>query len=149
MDDSVTIMRSQRICASDNIKRLFSELSGCERTPDVDRINNLIDAGSLAFYLALDGGTPVGMASVIPCRTAASDKLWIEDVCVLSEWRGKGIARKLMQFAMADSEEFFGKGTFWLTSRPSRTAARRMYRSFGFVEHETGVFKLDPQCQRP
>lgn len=104
MDGSIRILRSQRVVASDNLTRLFSELSGCGRTPDVDRINKLIDAGSLAFFIVLDGDAPVGMASVIPCRTAASDKLWIEDVCVLSEWRGKGLARKLMQFAMTDSE---------------------------------------------
>lgn len=142
MDGLIKIIRSHGVTASENLDRLFSELSGCERTPDTDRINSLIRSGSLAFYLVLDGDSPIGMASVIPCRTAASDKLWIEDVCILSEWRGRGLARRLMQFAMSDSQEIFGKGTFWLTSRPSRKAARELYRSLGFVEYETGVFRM-------
>ena len=142
MDGLIKIIRSHGVTASENLDRLFSELSGHERTPDTDRINSLIKSGSLALYLVLDGDSPIGMASVIPCRTAASDKLWIEDVCILSEWRGRGLARRLMQFAMSDSQEIFGKGTFWLTSRPSRKAARELYRSLGFVEYETGVFRL-------
>ena len=41
----------------------------------------------------------LGIASVIPCRTAASDKLWIEDVCVL-------------EHAMTDAGTLFRKRNF-------------------------------------
>lgn len=142
MEKEITITRAEKVEASERLSRLFSELSGRDRTPDTDRINALIASGSLGFYLATAGGQPVGMASVIPCKTAANDKLWIEDVCVLSEFRGEGIGKKLLQFAMEDSRNHFGGGTFWLTSRPSRTAARQMYASLGFTEYETGVFYL-------
>lgn len=141
MDSSFTMKRSCGLTACDNLKRLFSELRGTDTTPDIGRINSLISSGRLAFYLAEDhDGNPVGMVSVIPCRTAASDKLWIEDVCILSDCRGNGLGRKLLEFAMDDALEFFGPGTFWLTSRPSRIAARKLYKSLGFNEYETGVF---------
>lgn len=142
MNENVEILRSDGVVASENLTRLFSELSGFDRVPDVGRINSLIAAGSLAFYIVLYNGETVGMASVIPCRTAASDKLWIEDVCILSDFRGKGLGRKLMEFAMNDSVKLFGPGTFWLTSRPARKAARQMYESLGFSEYETGVYRL-------
>lgn len=127
--------------ASERLTRLFCELTGEEMTPDVGRLNRLIADGDLAFYTAWLDGELVGMTSVIPCRTALSNKLWIEDVAVLSECRGLGIGRGLLAFAMDDSRSRFFDGTFWLTSRPSRIAARKMYASMGFQEYETGVFK--------
>ena len=136
------IIRSDKVVGSDNLTRLFSELSGCHREPDIERINSLIAAGTLAFYQVLENDHPVGMASVISCRTAASDKLWVEDVCILSDFRGRGLGRALLEFAMKDSVTLFGQGTFWLTSRPSRTVARKMYEALGFSEYETGVYRL-------
>lgn len=129
--------------ASDRLTRLFCELTGEEMTPDIDRLNSLIAAGDLAFHTAWLDGELVGMTSVIPCRTALSNKLWIEDVAVLSECRGLGIGRGLVEYAMHDAASRFFAGTFWLTSRPSREAARKMYASMGFKEYETGVFFLE------
>ena len=138
--NQTAIIRARNVSASEDLTNLFSQLNGFDTVPDVERINSLISEGSLAFYTVRDKDKIVGMASVIPCRTAASDKLWIEDVCVLEEYRGKGVGKRLVEYAMADAAQYFGKGTFWLTSRPSRTAARQMYRSMGFTEYETGVF---------
>ena len=140
LGSNTAIIRADSINACEDLTSLFSQLNGYDTVPDVERINSLISEGTLAFYTVRDGDRIVGMASVIPCRTAASDKLWIEDVCVLEEYRGKGIGKQLLQYAMTDAVHYFGKGTFWLTSRPSRTAARQMYRSLGFAEYETGVF---------
>ena len=138
--NQTAIIRARNVSACEDLTNLFSQLNGFDTVPDVERINSLISEGSLAFYTVRDKDKIVGMASVIPCRTAASDKLWIEDVCVLEEYRGKGVGKRLVEYAMADAIQYFGKGTFWLTSRPSRTAARQMYRSMGFTEYETGVF---------
>lgn len=138
---TITYKSVSEIEGSERLTRLFSELTGKDMTPDVSRINQLIAGGALAFYTAWADGCLAGMTSVIPCRTSLSDKLWIEDVAVLSEYRGQGIGRGLLEFAMADTAERFGGGTFWLTSRPSRIAARKMYESMGFKEYETGVYK--------
>jgi len=140
MTESIRILRTDKVSESDNLTRLFTELSDCNQSPDVGRINSLISSGQLAFYVALVDDTLAGMMSVIPYRTAVKNKLWIEDVCVLSDYRGMGLGRKLIEFAMSDSEEYFGTGTFWLTSRPSRTAARNLYKSLGFKEYNTGIF---------
>lgn len=126
---------------SPRLTRLFRELTGREEmTPDTERINSLIAEGKLGFYTAWLDGNLVGMTSIVPCRTAQSDKLWIEDVAVLSECRGLGIGRALLSFAMDDATQRFFKGTFWLTSRPSRQAARKLYASMGLEPYDTGVF---------
>lgn len=140
--NEITVKRAERVEPSDELTRLFSELKGHTDIPDTDRINSLIAKGSIAFYLMEKDGAPIGMASVISCRTAVCDKLWIEDVCISSGFRGQGLGRKLMEFVLKDAADFFGKGTFWLTSRPSREAARSLYKSLGFAEYETGVFKM-------
>lgn len=126
--------------ASERLTRLFRELTGTDMVPDVERINSLIGSGNLAFSTAWLDGELVGMTSVVPFRTALSDKLWIEDVAVLSECRGLGIGRGLLEFAMEDAVSRFFRGTFSLTSNPSREAARRLYVSLGFHQRETGVF---------
>lgn len=136
----IRLIRATAVESSDAVTMLFSQLNDRGYTPDYGRINSLIEAGSLAFYMAIQDGTPVGMASVIPCRTAAHDKLWIEDVCVLEGWRCRGIGRALLEFAMKDAADLFGSGTFWLTSRPSRAAAHHLYASLGFNRKDTGVF---------
>lgn len=128
---------------SERLTRLYRELTGTEMIPDIGRINAIIASGSLAFYTAwLDGGL-VGMCSVIPCRTSLADKLCIEDVAVLGECRGLGVGKGLVTYAMEDAPKRFFPGPFWLTSNPSRTAARKMYASLGFKEYETGVFFRD------
>lgn len=132
-----------RVRQSERLTRLFRELTGTDMIPDTDRINSLIASGSLAFYTAWLDGELVGMTSVIPCRTSLSDKLRIEDVAVLNECRGLGIGKGIVVYAMEDAAVRFFPGTFWLTSRPSRTSARRMYASLGFKEYETGVFFRD------
>ena len=139
--DGISIERVSSVEPSENLTKLFTQVAGYDTVPDTGRINALISSGSLAFYLALDKSEPAGMVSVIACRTAASDKLWIEDVCVLDECRGKGLGKRLMEYAMEDSAKYFGGGTFWLTSRPSREAARAMYKALGFYEYKTGVFR--------
>lgn len=141
MSDKYSIIRAASVEPSENLTRLFSEVSGEPANPDVQRINSLIAEGKLAFYQVLDdSGKIMGMASVVPYHTAVADKLWIEDVCILSDCRGAGLGRKLMEFLLADAADHFGGGTFWLTSRPSRTAARTLYHSLGFSEYDTGVF---------
>jgi len=138
------IRKAVFVSEEDHLERLFTELRGEFFSPDLERINKLIQSGQLAFYVVESENGVVGMASVIPCRTAVTDKLYIEDVAVLSDSRGMGIGRELMNFAMEDSEKMFGAGTFCLTSRPSRVTARSLYRSLGFEEYETGVFRRSP-----
>ena len=138
--DEYNYSRVESIEPSEDLTTLFTELDGFEKTPDTARINALIKAGNLAFYVVRKGSRTIGMTSIIACRTAQSDKFWIEDVAVLGEFRGQGLGKKLLQFAMDDAAVHFGKGTFWLTSRES---ARNMYRSMGFNEYETGVFKKE------
>ena len=69
-------------------------------------------------------------------------KWWIEDVVVKSEYRGRGYGRRLIAHARAAVAEA-GGGSLLLTSRPSRVAANELYKSEGFVQRNTNVYKLE------
>lgn len=58
----------------------------------------------------------------------------VEDVAVIAEYQGKGIGKKMMEFAMQIAKE---KGCYKLTlsSNLRREAAHAFYESLGFTKH--------------
>ena len=68
-------------------------------------------------------------------------RAWIEDVVVDSSVRGKGIGKKLNLAALELAKQA-GAKTVDLTSRPARQEANQLYRSIGFVERETNVYRF-------
>jgi ribosomal protein S18 acetylase RimI-like enzyme len=82
------------------------------------------------------------MLTLTCCQTLSRPKYWIEDVVVDPSCRGKGAGRALVQAAVRFVKEKNDGSVIYLTSNPSRTAARNLYRSEGFEEYETGVFRI-------
>lgn len=66
--------------------------------------------------------------------------LWIDYVCVNPEYRGKGIARQLLQEIEKIAKEE-GILKMELTSSRFRTGARKLYMDFGFVIRESDIFR--------
>jgi len=58
----------------------------------------------------------------------------VEDVVVDEQWRGKGIGKLMMQFAM-DHCKRIGCSKLTLSSSMQRTAAHQFYESLGFQKH--------------
>lgn len=58
----------------------------------------------------------------------------VEDVVVHPEWRGKGVGKKMMQFAMEQCKER-GCYKMALSSNIKREDAHRFYESLGFKKH--------------
>lgn len=66
--------------------------------------------------------------------------IWIDYVCVNTEYRGRGIARKLLQRIedVARKEKVL---FLQLTSSRFRTGARKLYTDFGFSVRESDIFR--------
>lgn len=112
--------------------------------PGVDgrRLESLLADRNFDLFIAEDvNGTIAGMLTLTRCSTLSRSKFWIEDVIVDPEFRGQGVGRSLVRAAVAHAEAKEECPAVYLTSNPSRVAARRLYKSEGFEEYETGVFR--------
>ena len=122
---------------------LLHELSPTLGTIDRDRVNRLLNEDRLTLFAAEDdNGRFTGMLTLTFCPTLTGDKYWIEDVIVHDEFRGQGIGKALVKAAVSHVKQSGQPYRIYLTSNPSRTAARNLYRSEGFEEYDTGVFRL-------
>lgn len=108
-----------------------------------NRLEFLCECADFKLFTASDqSGDFVGMLTLTCCHTLSRPKYWIEDVVVDPACRGKGAGRALVQAAVRFVKEMNDGSVIYLTSNPSRTAARNLYRSEGFEEYETGVFRI-------
>lgn len=125
------------------IDLLLHELSPTLGTIDRDRVNRLLKEDRLTLFAAEDDNDRLaGMLTLTFCPTLTGDKYWIEDVIVSNEYRGQGIGKALVKAAVSHVKQSGRPYRIYLTSNPSRTAARNLYRSEGFEEYDTGVFRL-------
>lgn len=85
----------------------------------------------------------VGCLTLITLRLLMKSRAHIEDLVVLSDCRGQGIGRGLMQRAIHEAVEVRGCTMVDLTSRPDRAEARALYESLGFSLRDTGVFRYN------
>lgn len=93
------------------------------------------------LFVAKDGERIAGCATLCPFVSPTGRKASIEDVVVNTEYRGRGIGRKLVEAAIEKAKEF-SPVTIQLTSRPSRVAANRLYQSMGFTQKDTNFYYL-------
>jgi GNAT superfamily N-acetyltransferase/broad-specificity NMP kinase len=105
--------------------------------PDRDRSERwLIDAttsGPMRAFLARVDGAPAGICLIVICPASlALSEFWIvRDVYVDPQWRGKGVARALLDNVRAAAE---ARGALRLTlqTEDDNKAALRLYERYGF-----------------
>ena len=115
------------------------------KAPEVqeDRLKELLENKDFKLFVAeADNGDIAGILTLTGCPTLSRTKWWIEDVVVDDRFRGQGAGRSLVRAAVEHVRAQEEHPTLYLTSNPARTAARQLYRSEGFEEYETGVFRL-------
>ena len=139
------------------IDTLLHMLSPDAPTLGYARLAELLAGDSFWLFVTEDAdGQLAGMLTLTRCHTLSRSKFWIEDVIVDPAYRGQGVGRALVhaavEYVRAAREHTCTTGesttgcernpSLYLTSNPSRTAARALYRSEGFEEYETGVFRI-------
>ena len=125
------------------IDSLLHQLSPAASAVDGDRLAGLLkDADFKLFVAKNDDGIVVGMLTLTSCQMISYTKYWIEDVIVDDSCRGLGLGRALVRAAVGYVKEHETSPVIYLTSNPSRVSARNLYRSEGFEEYETGVFRI-------
>ena len=121
-------------------------------TPEMVRC--AVEAPGTHFFAMLDSGLPaghdagagphiVGCASLCVTASPTGCKAHIEDVVVLSSYRGRQLGRRLMEYVLGYARKELPAGTkIYLTSRPHRVAANALYQSLGFRRKETNVYEI-------
>ena len=122
------------------LNELLPQLSSSAAPLSETSLLKIIQSESSRLLIAEEDGLYYGSLTlaifVIPTGTRA----WIEDVVVDESARGKGVGRLLSERAVNLANEL-GAKTIDLTSRPSREVANNLYKSIGFVQRETNVYR--------
>ncbi|HZA79719.1 MAG TPA: GNAT family N-acetyltransferase [Acidimicrobiales bacterium] len=127
----------------DAVRRLVPQLSRSNPPPDTVELGEVVASPATDLFIALDdGGTIVGMSTLVTFRIPTARRAWIEDVVVDETARGRGVGDALTR-AMVDRARELGAATVDLTSRPRRDAANRLYQRAGFVQRDTNVWRYD------
>jgi ribosomal protein S18 acetylase RimI-like enzyme len=128
------------------LKALFGHLTDTPQAePCEERLSAIVESPHAALFVARHEGVIVGSLTIAHLSLPTSEKLWIEDVVVSPAARGQGLGRRLVMAAQEWGRNHYPSAVIYLTSNPSRTAARALYRSLGFEEYNTGVFKFNNQ----
>ena len=124
------------------LARLLPQLSGGLRAPSREVLGRLLAQPCAAQLAALDGERIVGVLTLVWYDVPSGRKGWVEDVVVDAGERGRGVGRLLVEKALelARSE---GVQHLMLTSNPARRAAHALYRTCGFEEVGSTLFRFD------
>ncbi len=127
--------------------RLIPQLSSSSPAPDAAWLGRIVASPDVVLFVARDGEPDAtGRRPIVGSLTLAFYpmptrlKAWIEDVVVDADVRGRRIG-ELLTVAGLDEARRRGASSVDLTSRPSRTAAHRLYERCGFVIRDTAVYR--------
>ncbi len=124
------------------IEALMKELN-FELSVDAAMLRRLAESSSShLFVMKEEDGRIIGTATLCVFDSPTGRKAHVEDVVVLSSYRGQGLGRMLMGYLISYARRELVKVDIYLTSRPVRVAANRMYKTLGFLQKETNVYKM-------
>lgn len=132
-----------RIHAGDvqSLDRLLAQLTTPPRRLTVQDIEALGGKADLLLVRDVDTGRLVGTCCLVSYTTLVRRHGRVEDVVVDAEYRGRGIARKMVEMLL-DKARDNGVDKVELTSNPSRREANALYASIGFERVETNVYRF-------
>ena len=122
-------------------RRLLPQLSRSASAVSAAHLDEIVGSDATSLLIARVGGVIVGSLTLVVFPLPTGRRAWIEDVVVDADARGHGVGEALTRAAV-ERAAALGARTVDLTSRPSRTAAHRLYEKVGFVVRETSVYRL-------
>ena len=124
------------------IGRLLGQLSSRPIRFTDDDLRAIIECSGSQLIVMYADSEPVGMVTLGSYLAPTGRKVWIEDVVIDSSMRGQGLGRKLIDHAI-NQTRLNAPAALMLTSRPSRIEANTLYRSAGFKQRQTNVYKME------
>ena len=122
---------------------LIPQLSSSSPPPGAAELAEIVDSPSSVLFIARVDGRIVGALTLATYRIPTGLKAWIEDVVVDDSARGHGVGEALSRAAVEEAARRGAKDVN-LSSRPSRTAANRLYQRIGFELRNTNTYRFKP-----
>lgn len=122
----------------------FEETIAMTRDFRLQRHNNYLEGGN-AIIVAVDGDTYAGMTGLIrETRLKIRHIANIWGVFVAPEFRGKGLSRRMMEFAIEEATSWQGVEQIKISVVSTNTLAHDLYERLGFVDwgHEPRAAKV-------
>lgn len=123
------------------LQHLLTELTTSRVVLGETELQQLLASGQSRLFLLKVDEEIVGMLTLCSYLAPTGCKQWVEDVVVDSRFRGRSLGKRLVEAAVAAARQK-GHSQLLLTSRPSRVAANALYRSMGFEQRETNVYRM-------
>jgi ribosomal protein S18 acetylase RimI-like enzyme len=122
------------------INTLLPQLSSSATLLSESELKQIISSQASYLLMAVENGIYFGSLTLAVFKIPTGIRVWIEDVVVSKEARGKGVGRMLTECAIEKATQL-GAKTVELTSNPSRAAANALYKKGGFEIRETNVYR--------
>ena len=124
------------------LNNLLPQLSSSAIPLTKSSLVKIIKSESSRLLIAEENGLYYGSLTLAVFDIPTGRRAWIEDVVVTENSRGKGVGRLLSESAVKLANEL-GAKTIDLTSRPSREIANNLYKSIGFEQRKTNIYRYN------
>ena len=126
-----------------SIRSLLGQLTQQTIIFGEEELRGLLANDASHLFIMREQEEVVGMLTLATYLSPTGRKAWVEDVVVDSAYRSRGYGRALISHAIRYCEETLSPCTLMLTSNPQREAANALYRTSGFEQKITNVYKLN------
>lgn len=124
------------------LQLLIPELTNDQnRIPTIEDLEKVISSPNNFIFIAKNNDEIIGTLTLVFYWIPSGLKVWIEDVIVSNNARGKGVATALMWHAIGIAREN-GAKKIDLSSSPWREAANNLYLKLGFEKRDTNMYRL-------
>ena len=124
------------------IADMLAQLTAREYPFGEQELRAIIEDSASQLFIMRDDERIMGMLTLGHYTSPTGRKVWVEDVVVSADYRGKGLGRRLINHAIEYCRENLSPCTLMLTSNPARIAANELYRTSGFESKQTNVYKM-------